>query len=120
MGRSIRVRRPSPALVIALLALFVALGGSSYAALKLPAGSVGTAQLRSNAVTTAKVKPGTLLVSDFRRAEQQRLRGPQGQQGPQGAQGTQGPQGPKGDKGDRGATGLLDLPERSDRADRPA
>jgi hypothetical protein len=40
---------------IALLALFVALGGTSYAALALPAGSVGTRQLRNGAVTTRKL-----------------------------------------------------------------
>jgi hypothetical protein len=39
-------RRPSPAIVIALIALFVALGGSAYAALRLPRNSVGSAQLR--------------------------------------------------------------------------
>jgi hypothetical protein len=31
-----RLRTPSPALVISLIALFVALGGTSYAAIKLP------------------------------------------------------------------------------------
>lgn len=41
--------------VVATLALFVALGGVSYAALSLPAGSVGTAQLRRGAVTTPKL-----------------------------------------------------------------
>jgi len=40
---------------IALLALFVALGGTSYAALSLPAGSVGTQQLRNGAVTSRKL-----------------------------------------------------------------
>ena len=40
---------------IALVALFVALGGTSYAALSLPAGSVGTKQLRNGAVTPAKI-----------------------------------------------------------------
>jgi hypothetical protein len=40
---------------IALLALFVALGGTSYAALSLPAGSVGTKQLRNGAVTSRKI-----------------------------------------------------------------
>jgi hypothetical protein len=41
--------------ILALLALFVALGGSSYAALSLPAGSVGTRQLRNGAVTSRKL-----------------------------------------------------------------
>src|ERR1700674_5288774 len=40
---------------IALLALFVALGGTSYAALSLPAGSVGSKQLRNGAVTSRKL-----------------------------------------------------------------
>jgi hypothetical protein len=40
---------------IALLALFVALGGTSYAAFSIPAGSVGTKQLRNGAVTSRKL-----------------------------------------------------------------
>ena len=36
--------------VIAYLALFVALGGTSYAALKLPKNSVGSAQIKNGAV----------------------------------------------------------------------
>ena len=48
-------------LIIALIALFVALGGTSYAAItSLPANSVGTAQLKSNAVTGAKIKNGAI------------------------------------------------------------
>ena len=38
--------------VIAYLALFIALGGTSYAAVRLTPGSVGTVQLRNGAVTT--------------------------------------------------------------------
>ena len=45
---------------IALLALFVALGGTSYAAFSLPAGSVGTKQLRNGAVTSKKIGNGTV------------------------------------------------------------
>lgn len=40
---------------IAYAALFVALGGTSYAALNLPANSVGTRQLKAGAVTPAKL-----------------------------------------------------------------
>ena len=40
---------------IALTALFVALGGTSYAALSLPVGSVGSKQLRNGAVTSRKL-----------------------------------------------------------------
>jgi hypothetical protein len=70
-------RRPSPAIVIALIALFVALSGSAYAALRLPRNSVGAAQLRrgavtkaklrANAVTSSKVKDHSLRAKDFGR-----------------------------------------------------
>ncbi len=42
--------------VVSCLALFVALGGASYAALKPAKNSIGAKQLKKNAVTTAKVK----------------------------------------------------------------
>jgi hypothetical protein len=55
---------PSPALVISLIALFVALGGTSYAAISsLPANSVGTQQLKNGAVTAAKLAYGQTLPS---------------------------------------------------------
>jgi len=40
---------------IALLALFVALGGTSYAAFSLPAGSVGARQLRDHSIAPVKL-----------------------------------------------------------------
>jgi len=47
---------PSPALVVSLIALFVALGGTSYAAItSLPTNSVGTPQLKNGAVTATKL-----------------------------------------------------------------
>ena len=49
---------------IALIALFVALGGTAYAATALPAGSVGTTQLKKNAVTGAKVKDNSIKGAD--------------------------------------------------------
>jgi hypothetical protein len=48
--------RPSPAMVVACIALSVALGGTSYAAIKLPKNSVGTKQLKKNAVIGPKLK----------------------------------------------------------------
>jgi hypothetical protein len=50
-----RLRIPSPAMIVACVALFVALGGTSYAAVTLAANSVGTKQLKNGAVTAAKV-----------------------------------------------------------------
>jgi hypothetical protein len=58
-----RLRAPSPALVIALIALFVALGGTSYAAIKLPKNSVGSKQLKKNAVTGVKIKNKAVTAS---------------------------------------------------------
>jgi len=48
-------RHVSYANVTATLALFVALGGTSYAALTLPAGSVGSQQVRSGAISPSKL-----------------------------------------------------------------
>jgi hypothetical protein len=42
--------------VMATIAVFIALGGASYAATQLPKNSVGTKQLKNNAVTGAKIK----------------------------------------------------------------
>ncbi len=53
-------RHLSYANVISTICLFVLLGGGAYAAVKLPAKSVGTAQLKAGAVTAAKIKDGTI------------------------------------------------------------
>ena len=45
-----RIPRPSPALVISCIALSIALTGVSYAAVVIPRNSVGTLQLKANAV----------------------------------------------------------------------
>lgn len=85
--------RLSYANIIATVALFLALGGSSYAALTLPKGSVGPKQLQKNSVTSIKVQRGSLLGSDFKRSERAKLAGPRGPQGLQGPQGVPGPAG---------------------------
>jgi hypothetical protein len=108
--------RPSPALVVASIALLVALGGTGYAAVSAtaPANSVNTAALQngavtdskihgsavtnpkiaSNAVTSGKVKNGTLLKADFAAG-----------QIPPGPPGPAGPAGPAGAAGAAGASG---------------
>jgi len=50
-----RVPRPSPATAISILALFVALGGTSYAVTALPRDSVGSRQLRARAVKESEL-----------------------------------------------------------------
>jgi hypothetical protein len=86
--------------VVAYVALFIALGGSSYAAIKLPANSVGSRQLRKGAVTASKVKPHSLLAKDFKTGQIKN-----GAQGPAGVNGATGPQGPPGHDGTSGTTG---------------
>jgi hypothetical protein len=48
---------------VALVALFVALSGTSYAAFALPKNSVGTKQLKKGAVTTSKIKKRAVTAS---------------------------------------------------------
>lgn len=52
--------------VTSMLALMVALGGTSYAAIKLPKDSVGPTQIQANAVNSGEVKDGSLLAADFK------------------------------------------------------
>ena len=82
MSRVALGRRPSPAMVVACVALAVALGGTSYAAVALPKNSVGTKQLKPGAVTSAKIRDFSLRVWDFKRG--QLPHGPAGPPGPAG------------------------------------
>lgn len=68
--------RLSYANVVSTVCLFLLLGGSSYAAVK-----VGTRDLRNDSVTTAKIKNGTIQTRDVSRATRRELRGAQGRQG---------------------------------------
>jgi hypothetical protein len=85
--------------VAASLALFLALGGAAYAATQLPKNSVGTNQIRKEAVTAAKIAKKT-------RQQLQGQRGPAGQQGPQGKTGKTGAKGATGARGAQGNTGV--------------
>ena len=101
----------SPSLVISILALTIALGGTSYAAFSLPAGSVGTPQLRNRAVTESKIRRHTLLVSDFKPGQLSSggaVQGPPGPRGPQGGSSPQGPAGTARAYGVVSAAGVLD------------
>jgi hypothetical protein len=88
--------------VIAMLALFVAMGGTGYAALKLPKNSVGSKQIKKNAITSTKVKNGSLKQGDFAAGQL-----PAGVPGAQGIPGLKGDKGDKGAKGDMGDTGTF-------------
>ena len=91
-------RHLSASNVLALAALFIALGGSSYAAVKL----------KANSVTSRAVKDGSLLKRDFKAGvlpATTRVVGSAGATGPAGPAGPQGEKGDKGDKGDPGERG---------------
>ena len=91
-------RQLSFANVTSMLALTVALGGTSYAAVTLPKNSIGSTQIKkgtivgsdihSNAITSKKVKDKSLKAVDFAAGQL-----------PAGAKGDTGAQGPKGDTG---------------------
>ena len=53
--------------VMATVAVFVALGGVSYAATQLPKNSVGAKQLKKNAVTGAKIKKQTITAAKIKK-----------------------------------------------------
>lgn len=55
-------KRPSPAMIVALIALFAALGGSAYAAKK-----IGTKEIKANAITTGKIKKNAITTSKIKK-----------------------------------------------------
>lgn len=69
------------------VALFISLGGTSYAVAKLPKNSVGSPQVKDGSLTQKDLKAGVLT------------------SGPAGAPGTRGPRGEAGAQGPAGATG---------------
>ena len=100
--------------LVSLMALFVALGGTTYAAVTLPNNSVGIKQIkknavgasevRKNAVRSGEVRNGSLRRGDF--AAGQLPAGAKGDKGDQGIQGLQGLQGVPGVQGVQGEPGV--------------
>jgi hypothetical protein len=105
------MRKPTPkyANVTATLALFVALGGTSYAAATISGSDVQNGSLTGSdirneslksrdvdngSLTGGDLKNGSLRAADFKAGDLPA--GPQGATGPQGPPGVQGPQGPAG------------------------
>ena len=98
--------------VTATMALVLALCGTSYAAgVVLPRDSVGSAQVRADAISSAKVRDGGLLARDFRAGQLPAgPTGATGARGPNGARGATGPAGPAGAIGPPGPAGPSTLP----------
>jgi len=96
------LRRPSPALVVACLALGFALGGTSIAAVsQLGRNTVGTPQLRNGAVTTPKLRNASVTSAKVANRSLRRVDFAPGQltAGPTGPAGPAGPTGPAGAPG---------------------
>ncbi len=89
------------------VALAVALGGTGYAVTNLPKNSVGANQIKKSAVTSAKVKDGSLVAADFKAGVLTTLAGTQGAKGATGATGEAGATGANGATGVSGAAGLI-------------
>ncbi len=98
---STRIRKHIRDNVYGLIAIFIALGGTAYAAAELARNSVDSREiarkavrdneLARDAVDSSKVGDGSLLPRDF--AADQLPRGPRGKPGPAGEQGPPGPAG---------------------------
>jgi hypothetical protein len=73
--------------VTATLAVFIALGGTSYAALSLPRNSVGSRQIRAGAVRSSELKDRSVRLRDVSVSARKSLRGAVGPAGAPGAQG---------------------------------
>ena len=86
--------------VASTLALVVALGGTSYAAVAIPKNSVGSKQIINSSVKSTDIKNGSLQGADFQAG--QIPPGAQGPAGPVGIAGATGPAGPAGAAGPAG------------------
>jgi hypothetical protein len=83
--------------VLGTAAVFLALTGSAVAGATLGKNSVKARNIAPNAVTSPKVKNGTLRTRDFAASALPRpVAGPPGERGATGAQGQTGPAGPDG------------------------
>ena len=93
-----RFVRVSPAMVVAMAALFVALTGTAVAT---TSALITGNQIKNSSITGADVKNKSLKPIDFSGS----VRGPQGLRGLTGATGASGPQGPQGTQGIQGPPG---------------
>ncbi len=122
MRRFINSARPRPAMLVALLALFAAVGGTSYAAIAITGKDI-----KDGSITTLDIKNRSLRSSDLGLSTLKGLKGdkgdpgaagPAGQKGDKGDPGAAGPAGQKGDKGDVGPAGAKG--EKGDKGTLPA
>jgi collagen triple helix repeat protein len=91
------LRRPSPGLAIAVVALFIALGGTAFGAHFL---ITSTSQIKPSVLKKLRAKRGPAGVKGATGAS-----GPAGSAGPQGKEGATGKEGPPGKEGTPGKEG---------------
>jgi len=82
------MRKLTYANVMSTIAVFLALGGTSYA---LARNSVGNRELKASSVTSGKIRNGTIAKKDIAPAARGGARGPRGPEGAAGAMGARGP-----------------------------
>ncbi|WP_205473398.1 hypothetical protein [Nocardioides sp. SYSU D00038] len=95
--RTPSLRKPSPSLVVSVAALVVALGGTSYAAVKVSGaqivdGTVTAKDVKQNSLGSGVIRDGSLKAQDFRKLPT----GPAGADGQDGQDGQDGARGPAG------------------------
>ena len=92
------MRVPSHSTVVAYLALFVALGGTTYAATR-----IGSKEIKDNSIQSRDIRNRAIALTDISAKARSSLRGQRGAQGsagaPPDAPGGQGPAGPPGPSG---------------------
>jgi hypothetical protein len=89
-----KIGMPSPAMVVALLALCVALGGTGYAATKINGKNI-----RNGTITGKKIKNRTITSAKISRTTVRALKNRRGLRGPRGFRGRTGPRGAAGANG---------------------
>ena len=90
-----RIRRNKPAALIAMLALFIAVGGTATAA----SGLINGKKIKKGTVTSKQLKNKTLTSDKFAQSTLDALKGAKGERGERGAPGQ------TGEKGETGPTG---------------
>jgi hypothetical protein len=96
--------------VMATIAVFVALGGTSVAAVSLKRNSVGSAQVKNGSITGNDVKNNSLSGTDITSLTSKDFKGGKLPQGTQGATGARGPAGPAGATNVAIRTGTTTIP----------
>ena len=89
-------------MLVAILAMFLAVGGVGYAAT-----SIGSAQITNNSIRSADVRDGTLAPKDLSARTRALLRATDGARGQTGARGLEGATGPVGPAAAAGATNVV-------------